>query len=237
MKNPFPRKTFGISILMFSALISLSNKCDSPEECDCDELIAHDESIRISTLDQFPISFGVTYSRKGGISLDGSLTFPIGATGLSVTLTETLSDPNSTHNVKLILRNNHSIHGWGDRIYYLENTDRVAVHIIHGWGEETIEYANDVVTIDLTKEKSVKLLIKVNDVYNPTDYSTNKILKVNTSHLNVRYSAGKDAKLYDVLDKGETVYLLGNSEMVGNSEWVEVCYNDYKVWLNSRYVD
>jgi hypothetical protein len=92
-------------------------------------------------------------------------------------------------------------------------------------------------TIDLTREKWVKLIVKVNSIYNPTNYSTNKSLTVKAYRLNVRYSAGIESKVFDVLERGEKVYLLGNSEIVGDSKWIEVCHNDYKVWLNSKHVN
>ncbi len=78
-------------LIIFLGLLSGKCESDSPESCDCDELIAHDESITVSPNFNLPIDIGLTYSRNNGLSAYTAISFPLGNTGLKVTLTECMS--------------------------------------------------------------------------------------------------------------------------------------------------
>ncbi|MDR0829205.1 MAG: SH3 domain-containing protein [Prevotellaceae bacterium] len=218
-------------VLFLMALLLMGCASNKLDRCYSDSNnIVEDISISF-TPKLLPLT--ITYSWENGFYISPSFTFYTEYG--DITFSASLKKTNSKHDVKIILRNN-SENGWGDRTYYLENTDNIEVHTTHGIGNFTIEYHKDVLLIDLTEETDLQVEVLVNNVYSSV-YSTKNQLKVTAKTvLNVRYGPGKDYEIYDKLNNGEYVENTGVYKYVKGNKWIEICYNGYKLWVSAKYV-
>jgi hypothetical protein len=220
----------GIVIFNLMVFISCEN-LKQPEKC------GESDSSNFETVVSFSpklIPLSISYSSQYGLFVSPSFSFDVGFG--SINFTTTLSNPKSQHRVTIILRNNNPNNGWGDKTYYLENTDDIKVYIKHDAGFQKIEFHKDQLLIDFTNESFVLVCVEVNNVYNP-EHSTNRQLTVTATKLNARYDAGKQSQIFTVLDNGEHLEELGNYKRVDGRKWIQVCYENNKLWVSSKYVE
>lgn len=243
-------KHYSIFILLFQFLACGSEKensasCNSkgrqPESCDGKTSFPLELAATFQP-QALPVSF--TYGLQNGLSV--SLSDPVLSTPYgTLTLSGTFPTGSSEHNVTIVLKyRDNTTNSLTSATYYLENTDHVKAKISHPAveGYATIEQYEDQLTIDITNDDSAHIEFYVNNIYYPNPDRKGKACRVETNAgedglLNFRFDPGKEGDIIQTIKNHETVEFLGGEKRIGQSKWVEVCYENKKGWINSRLLE